>query len=116
MYFYFENAYFCKKSDMPKGRDKELIRKRNAKLCQRYYFWTEVRRLRFDDALRLLSEEEFFISEERILSIIRKSSRSDSSVSPVPRVKQPRLTYQQLCLFTDEAGYPVSQIHRESNT
>jgi hypothetical protein len=101
---------------MPKGRDKELIQKRNEKLCRRYYFWTEVKRLRFDDALRLLSEEEFFISEERILSIIRQSSRNDSSVSPVPKVRKPQLTYRQLSLFTDEAGYPVAQIRRETKT
>jgi hypothetical protein len=30
------------------------------------------------------------------------------------KVRYPRLTYRQLFLFTDEAGYPVSQIHRES--
>lgn len=101
---------------MGKGRDKELIRKRDEKLCRRYYFWTEVKRLRFDDALRLLSEEEFFISEERILAIIRKSSKYDSTVRTVPKVRQPRLTYSQLCLFTDDSGYPVSQIHRDSRT
>ncbi|MDR1518194.1 MAG: hypothetical protein LBS52_08935 [Dysgonamonadaceae bacterium] len=101
---------------MPRGRSKELIRKRDKKLCRRYYFWTEVKRLRFDDTLRLLSEEEFFISEERILAIIRQCSKSDSSVTPVPKVKQPRLTYNQLSLFTDEAGYPVAQIHRDSKT
>jgi hypothetical protein len=28
----------------------------------------------------------------------------------------PRLTCKQLSLFTDEAGFPVSQIHRDSGT
>jgi len=101
---------------MPKGRDKKLIEKRNKKLCRRYYFWTEVKRLRFDDAIRLLSEEEFFISEERILSIIRQSSKEDAGTRPFPTVKLPRLTYQQLSLFTDEANYPVSQIRRDNKT
>jgi hypothetical protein len=101
---------------MPKGRDKELIRKRDKKLCNRYYFWTEVKRLRFDDALRLLSNEEFFISEERILAIIRQCSKSDRSVAPVPRVRQPRLSISQLSLFTDTDGYPVSQIRRDTKT
>lgn len=58
---------------MGKGRDKELIRLRDEALCRRYYYWTEVQRLRFDDALRILSEREFFISEERIMTIIRKN-------------------------------------------
>ena len=38
---------------MGKGRDKELIRLRDEALCRRYYYWTEVQRLRFDDALRV---------------------------------------------------------------
>ncbi|KAA6343105.1 hypothetical protein EZS27_009171 [termite gut metagenome] len=98
---------------MPKGRNKQLIKKRDEYLCRRYYFWTEVKRLRFDDALRILSEQEFFLSEERILSIIRQSGKKDQ-VAPVVKARYPRLTYRQLFLFTDEAGYPVLQIHRES--
>ncbi|MCI7614778.1 MAG: hypothetical protein MSS61_05435 [Bacteroidales bacterium] len=54
-----------------KGRDKQLLSLRDRKLYERYYYWTEVRRLRFDDALRILSEREFFISEGRIIYIIR---------------------------------------------
>lgn len=41
------------------------------KLYERYYYWTEVKRLRFDDALQKLSREEFFLSESRIMQIIR---------------------------------------------
>ena len=37
---------------MGKGRDKELIKLRDEALCRRYYYWTEVQRLRFDDAGR----------------------------------------------------------------
>ncbi|MDR3266638.1 MAG: hypothetical protein LBT24_03610 [Tannerella sp.] len=100
---------------MQKGRSKDLIDKRNAKLCQRYYFWTEVKRLRFDDTLKILSEDEFFIEIETIMSIIR-NAKKDNNVRPVPKVRMPRLTYNQLSLFTDEAGFPVSQIHRDSKT
>ena len=82
---------------MGKGRDKELIRLRDEALCRRYYYWTEVQRLRFDDALRILSEREFFISEERIMAIIRRKSRKD--FKPLPKVKVPRLTASQLELF-----------------
>lgn len=89
---------------MPKGRNKELIAKRNEALLRRYYYWTEVQRLRFDDALRILSEQEFFISEERIMAIIRDNCRSltDIVVTPVPKVKAPRLTAGQLALFTEK--------------
>ena len=89
---------------MAKGRDKELIELRDAALCRRYYYWTEVQRLRFDDALKVLSRQEFFISEERIMSIIRCKCRElkDLEVKPVPKVKKPRLTAVQLSLFTGE--------------
>ena len=88
---------------MAKGRDKKLIELRDAALCRRYYYWTEKQRLRFDDALRILSEREFFISEDRIMAIIRRKSRDRSieNLSPVPRVKTPRLTAAQLTLFPE---------------
>lgn len=65
---------------MSKGRDKELIEARDRKLLERYHYWTEVRRLRFDDALRKLSLEEFFLSEGRILQIIRRQLREGATV------------------------------------
>lgn len=88
---------------MSKGRSKHLIEKRNLALCRRYYYWTEVQRLRFDDALKILSEEEFFISEERILSIIREniSKLEEIPDMKVKKVKVPRLTAAQLTLFKD---------------
>lgn len=88
---------------MAKGRNKELIEKRNQALCRRYHYWTEVQRLRFDDALRVLSEQEFFISEERILSIIRDNIAKLDELSKVQvkKVKVPRLTAAQLTLFND---------------
>ena len=84
-----------------RGRNKELIRKRDEQLCRRYYYWTEKERIRFDDALRILSEKEFFISEERIMAIIRRHCHELKyiDVKPVPKVKKPRLTPQQLELF-----------------
>ena len=54
---------------MPRGRNKALIARRDEMLCHRYHYWTETQRLRFDDTLKILSEEEFFLSEERILTI-----------------------------------------------
>lgn len=84
---------------MGKGRDTELIKKRDEALCRRYFYWTETQRLRFDDALRILSEQEFFLSEQRIMAIIRKASRQVGNIRPVPKVRVPRLTAAQLRLF-----------------
>ena len=65
---------------------------RDEALCRRYYHWTEVERLRFDDALKVLSEREFFISEERILAIIRRKLREGTDrVFTVPDRKSTRL-------------------------
>lgn len=88
---------------MKKGRNSNLITLRDEALCRRYYYWTEVQRLRFDDALRLLSTKEFFISEERIMAIIRKkcSEVKDIDANPVPKVRKPRLTAKQLELFQE---------------
>ncbi|WP_303019606.1 transposase [Parabacteroides goldsteinii] len=89
---------------MPKGRDKTLIELRDEALLRRYYYWTEVQRLRFDDALRILSRQEFFISEERIMAIIRRKCDmlKEIALKPVPKVKKPRLTAVQLSLFTGD--------------
>lgn len=81
---------------MSKGRNKNLIKKRNEALIRRYYYWTEVRRRRFDDVLKILSEE-------RILSIIREAgNRHEKDGVPVPQPphrRMPRITERQLSLF-----------------
>ena len=75
-----------------KGRSKLLIEKRNEDLLKRYHYWTEVKRLRFDDTLKVLSEQEFYISEPRIMAIIRENINKldDIKVKPVPRIRMPR--------------------------
>ncbi len=88
---------------MSKGRDKRLIQLRNEALCRRYYYWTEVQRLRFDDAVKILSQQEFFIAEETILKIIRTYADSVRGATlETPTTKQPRLTRDQLALFRDK--------------
>lgn len=88
---------------MPKGRSKELIKARNAKIAQRWYYWTERQRLRFDDALKILSRQEFFLSEERILCILKQYAKEHPSrnLSVKTKVKVPKLTVEQLSLFPE---------------
>ncbi len=57
--------------------------------------WTEAQSVRFDRALKILSKE-FFLSEERIMAIIRERSKVDPDIHPVPKVRAPRLTFKQL--------------------
>lgn len=65
---------------MTKGRDKVLMEARDQRMFERYYYWTEVKRLRFDDAIRKLSEEEFFVSESRVLQVVRRMIREGATV------------------------------------
>ena len=89
---------------MGKGRSSELIKRRNEALVRRYYYLTEVQRLRFDDTVRLLAESEFFLSEQRVMAIIRAASRRMDSkpCDPVPQVKMPRITRAQLDMLRDD--------------
>jgi hypothetical protein len=54
-----------------KGRNQELIKKRNAKLKVRFDALYNKKRLRYDDVLKKLSEEEFFITENTIEKILK---------------------------------------------
>ena len=65
---------------MSKGRDSKLIEARNRRLFERYFYWTEERRLRFDDTIRILSNEEFYLSESRVLHIIRDMIKRGETV------------------------------------
>lgn len=97
---------------MARGRDKDLVAARDRRLFERYYYWTEVKRLRFDDTIRKLSEEEFFLSEGRIIQIIRRMILDGETVdgSAIPssqfsgfrvaaRQRKPRRTASEPSLF-----------------
>jgi hypothetical protein len=57
-----------------RGRSPDLIKLRNAKLLERFFFHSEIQRIRFDDVLRILQYQEFFIDERTILKILRDHS------------------------------------------
>ena len=64
---------------MAHGRNKELMESRDQRMFERYYYWTEIRRLRFDDTIKKLSEEEFFVSESRVMQIVRRMIQSGAT-------------------------------------
>ena len=66
---------------MKRGRNKSLVAARDQRMFERYYYWTEIRRLRFDDAIRKLSEEEFFVSESRVMQVIRRMIQNGATVA-----------------------------------
>jgi hypothetical protein len=53
---------------------RERIESRNKVLVARYYYWTEIRRRRFDDVIRILSQEEFFVEDRTICNTIGRMS------------------------------------------
>lgn len=73
---------------MRRGRNTGLLEARDARLFERWYYWTEVRRLRFDDALSKICREEFFISEATAMRIIRKAL-ADGRMVDGKRIEQP---------------------------
>lgn len=88
-------------------RDNRLIEKRNKKICARYYWWTEKQRLRSDDAIHQLSEEEFFLSEATIISILKKASRlSNTELEQAALLKRPKklpvITAEMLAFMPDK--------------
>lgn len=59
------------------SKSRRLTNLRNLKLIDRYFYWTEIKRRRFDDVLFTLSEEEFFIEEDTIEGIIKQDCYSE---------------------------------------
>lgn len=57
---------------MGKGRSPELIRARDEMLYNRFTYYIEQKQLSQEEALRILADEEFFISQERIIEILNK--------------------------------------------
>ena len=102
-------TYICQAMGI--GRNKELANSRDAELYRRYRYWTEEKMLRFDETLEILSKHEFFISETRILTIIRRMMQNGAEV-PVrsrfsgfrgPRRRKSEQQDGQLCLFREDA-------------
>lgn len=73
-----------------KGRDAYLIELRNQKLRERFCYWYGVCKVRLDETLRILSEEEFFISQQRIWTIV-KESKGVLSAEVMEEAKRPKI-------------------------
>ena len=59
---------------MQKGRNPNLILKRNQHLIKRYYYWYDIERKRRDDVLIILSEEEIFLDVDYITHLLNKNN------------------------------------------
>ena len=68
------NSIVVNELNNKESRRSRLIERRNRCLIARFYYWTEIKRLRFDDVLNVLQEEEFFIKDRNIMNIINSSN------------------------------------------
>lgn len=58
-----------------KGDDSIITRsdrlaKRNRTMVARYYYWAELKRRRFDDTIKILADNEFFIDDRTVSNIL----------------------------------------------
>ena len=53
-----------------KGRNRELVLKRNEQIIIRYYYWREIQRRRSDDVIEILSHKEFYLNKNTLRRII----------------------------------------------
>lgn len=68
----------------------ERLTTRDQLVAVRFYYYTEKKRLRMDDTMRILCEKEFFICDRTVTAILTK----DELVSTL---KQNPAKYKQFC-------------------
>lgn len=73
---------------LKKGRNSELIEQRNVLLLNRYYFYANFTKTRYEAVMQLLSGE-FFLAERRISDLITNDKGTLSEL----RRKQPDISY-----------------------
>ena len=71
-------------------RTTQRLEQRNQHVLDRYIYWTEERRIRFDDAITILAEEEFHLGEDTVMGIIRKMLREGKRGSNGLTASRPR--------------------------
>jgi hypothetical protein len=87
---------------MGRKRSDPLLVRRNRKIAERWYHWTEVERRRFDDVLTILEEKEFFIRKAHLLKIIREHQDYIDALISGEEIKDETENPNQLKLFNNE--------------
>lgn len=70
------------------GRNTRLVERRNRILIARYYYWSEIKRRRFDDVLEILQEQEVFITERTIYEALKDNAYLDELMETKPTAEQ----------------------------
>lgn len=79
----------------------EHVYRRNREMIARYYYWTEIRRRRFDDVMCILSEE--FHVEDRTISnaLLDLSEYLDGLYKEKKEIKELKKEYPGRCWETN---------------
>ena len=56
-------AFTMPDGDATIATPQDRLEKRNRTIVARYYYWTEIKRRRFDDVMKILSDYEFFVGD-----------------------------------------------------
>lgn len=72
-----------------------MICARNEIIAKRYYYLTEMKRMRHDDAMHQLSQQEFFLSESTILAILRRMAREKPDAFSIQEERMS--VFQKVC-------------------
>jgi hypothetical protein len=72
------------------SRNSQLLEARDQRILDRYIYWTEERRVRFDDAIAILAGDEFFLSETSVMDIIRRLLREGRRASNGTKASKPK--------------------------
>ena len=59
-------AFTLPSGDATIATPQDRLAKRNRTIAARYYYWTEIKRRRFDDVMKILSDYEFFVGDRTI--------------------------------------------------
>lgn len=68
-------------------RNHECLKERNRRVIERVNYWSEVKRIRFDDVLQMVGDE-FFIRPRTVMWIFTRNKQSENSrddLKPPPR-------------------------------
>ena len=88
-----------KMKTISKGRDINLIKRRDLKLLIRFHQLTEIQHQRFEYVIRILSMDEFFISEQRIWCIIRQNIKLLNKIKQLVDSPNPEDALEYMKLF-----------------
>lgn len=74
------------------------LKERNKLIAARFYYYTEIKRLRLDDSLKRLCDKEFFLGDRSIVTVLSE----DTTISVL---RSDPAEYRRFCLEHPEFNW-----------